>query len=339
MLAEKLLERNWVPDSVIRLKIRRLLGQRLKELQKSDQKALIESLAASPIALSVDAANAQHYEVPAAFFENVLGPRMKYSCALYEDPADSLARAEERMLALTCARAELEDGQDVLELGCGWGSLTLWMAEKYPHSRIVGVSNSSSQREFILKRAREKGLSNVEIRTEDMNRFTIDRSFDRVVSVEMFEHMRNIPLLFARISEWLKEDGKLFVHIFSHQEFSYFFEDRDESDWMARHFFTGGMMPAHSLYRHFNEHLRIEAEWIVPGLHYSKTAEHWLDNMDRNEGVVRELFQATYGRDFAPLWWARWRIFFMACAELWGWGEAWQVSHYRFCKSSRGGIG
>lgn len=337
MLTDLLLKKNLIPDFLIRLEIRRLLRRRLKEIRNSDQKDFIFALSRSPIAVSVDAANQQHYEVPAWFFENVLGPRMKYSCAFYESDTDTLEKAEEQMLALTCKRAEILDGQEILELGCGWGSLTLWMAEKYPLSKIIGVSNSSSQRNFILKRAQEKKLTNVEIITEDMNHLEMDRKFDRVISVEMFEHMRNIPLLLERISQWLKVEGKLFVHIFSHQEYSYLFEERDESDWMSRYFFTGGMMPSHSLYRNFDRHLEIEQEWIVPGSHYSRTAEDWLLNMDRNEGLMREIFKSTYGKAVGALWWSRWRIFFMACAELWGWKNPpeWQVSHYRFRNKKR----
>ena len=337
MIIDKLLEKNLIPDALIRFEIRRLLKKRLKELKHSDQSAFVRGLKNSPIALSVDAANQQHYEVPAAFFEKALGARMKYSCAFYEAPADTLNQAEERMLALTCERAELQDGQEILELGCGWGSLTLWMAEKFPNSKILGVSNSASQRELILKQAKARGLANIEIMTQDMNYFSPVRTFDRVVSIEMFEHMRNVPRLFEKISKWLKDEGKLFVHIFSHREFSYLFEDRDQSDWMARFFFTGGMMPSHHLYAQFKQNLKIEKEWMVPGFHYSKTSEHWLENMDRNESFIREVFKTTYGTQSADLWWARWRIFFMACAELWGWKESpeWQVSHYLFVKAGK----
>lgn len=332
MLTEMLLEKNLIPDVMIRFEIRRLLRQRLRELKNSDENAFIETLSKAPIALSVEAANEQHYEVPAGFFEKVLGPKMKYSCAFFKSESDTLEMAEENMLALTCQRAELTNGQNVLELGCGWGSLTLWMAERYPDSKIVGVSNSSSQREFILKRAQEKGLKNIEILTQDMNHFNTDREFDRVVSVEMFEHMRNVPLLLQKISKWLMPDGKLFVHIFAHKDSSYLFEDRDESDWMSRYFFTGGMMPSHSLYRQFNQHLEIEQEWVIPGVHYARTAEHWLSNMDKNEKSIQIILNSIYGQESSSLWRARWRVFFMACAELWGWKPSaqWQVSHYRF---------
>lgn len=336
MLTEQLLKRNLVPDSLIRIGIRKLLRQRLNEITHSDQDQFVQDIAKSPLAVAVAEANEQHYEVPAAFFEKVLGPRLKYSCAWFESATDSLAVAEEKMLALTCARAELADGQYILELGCGWGSLTLWMAEKYPNSKILGVSNSKSQREFILAQAARRGFHNVQIQTQDMNNFDAPGQFDRVVSVEMFEHMRNIPLLFSRIAGWLKDDGKLFVHIFSHRKYSYLFEIRDQSDWMSRYFFSGGMMPSHSLYKTFSEHLQIEQEWDVPGRHYSLTAEHWLKNMDRNGSSIREIFAMTYGKAATSLWWSRWRIFFMACAELWGWNKTpeWQVSHYRFHKAN-----
>ncbi len=335
MFQEKLLERKLVPDSLIRFEIRRLLSKRLKELKKLDQEKLINEISTSPIALSVDAANEQHYEVPSLFFTRCLGPRMKYSCAYYEKDDDTLKAAEETMLEITCNRAELENGQKVLELGCGWGSLTLWMAERYPNSQITGVSNSVSQREFILKRAREKGINNVEIITKDMNDLALSEEFDRVVSVEMFEHMRNVPKLFEKISGWLKSEGKLFVHIFTHKDKTYFFEDRDDSDWMSRYFFTGGMMPAHDLYQKFNQHLLVEQSWIVPGTHYSKTAEHWLENMDKNRETAFPVLQSVYGENQANLWWARWRVFFMACAELWRFdhGKEWFVSHYLLKKS------
>ena len=335
MLEEKLLEKNLVPDLLIRFKIRRLLGKRIQEIEALDQRKLIQEMVSAPIALSVDAANQQHYEVPALFFTHCLGPRMKYSCAFYENESDSLKTAEEAMLALTCKRAEIVDGQKILELGCGWGSLTLWMAEHFPKSKVTGVSNSASQKEFILNRAKEKGLTNIEIITQDMNIFKPTGTFDRVISIEMFEHMRNIPKLLKNISDWLSPEGKLFVHIFTHKDKTYFFEDKDESDWMSRYFFTGGMMPSHQLYQGFNQHLSVEQSWIVPGTHYSKTAEHWLENMDENRKTVFPILQSVYGNVQARLWWARWRVFFMACSELWRYknGTEWFVSHYLFKKN------
>lgn len=335
MIAEKLLEKGLVPDGLIRYRIRSLLRQRLKEIAGSSPEAFAQSLQGQPIAVATEAANEQHYEVPPAFFERVLGPRLKYSCALYEKPTDTLAIAEEQMLELTCQRAGLGDGQDVLELGCGWGSLTLWMAARFPGSRITGVSNSNPQREFIVARARSLGLKNVEILTRDMNQFTTELKYDRVVSVEMFEHMRNVGALLGRVATWLKPEGKLFVHVFAHREFAYLFEDRDESDWMSRFFFSGGMMPNHALYRHFEQDLRVEQDWVVSGTHYARTSEDWLINMDQHEEEIREIFRQTYGADHVSLWWARWRIFFMACAELWAWdqGQVWHVSHYLFGKT------
>ncbi|MCE9597767.1 MAG: cyclopropane-fatty-acyl-phospholipid synthase family protein [Spirochaetia bacterium] len=294
--------------------------------------AFIEMLRGSPIAVHTSEANEQHYEVPAQFFELVLGKRLKYSSA-YWGQAKTLDAAEEEMLDLTCKRAELLDGQDILELGCGWGSLTLYVAEKFPNSRITAVSNSNGQRQFIEARAAERGLANIRIITADMNSFSSDQRFDRVVSVEMFEHMRNYHLLFQKIYDLLKPGGKLFVHIFVHARYPYLFEVKDDTDWMAKYFFTGGTMPSADLLLYFKEPMTIEKHWAVNGMHYAKTARAWLENADLNKDRVMDVLRAGYGSKAAQ-WFEYWRIFFMACEELFAWnrGEEWLVNHYRFGK-------
>jgi cyclopropane-fatty-acyl-phospholipid synthase len=338
-MIDTLLEKNLLPDWIIRIGIRRLLRQRLREIERPDAPAQVTQFAAAlpelPIAINTAESKEQHYEVPTRFYQHCLGPRLKYSSCFYENGTETLAEAETRMLGLTCERARLSDGQSILELGCGWGSLTLWMAEKYPSARITGVSHSRTQREHILAEAGARGLANIEIITCDMNEFDITPCrFDRVVSVEMFEHMKNWPRLMGNIARWLKPGGLFFAHVFTHAHFAYHFEVRDESDWMSRYFFTGGMMPAHELFPRFQDDLRLVQDWKVNGRHYAQTAEHWLQNMDAHRAEIMPLFVSTYGEGQATKWWAYWRVFYLACAELWWFhsGEEWLVSHYLFRK-------
>jgi cyclopropane-fatty-acyl-phospholipid synthase len=331
-----LAERGLVPLPLVRHGIRRLLDERLSEerarhAQRGERLAeWAEEMRSSPIALVPDKANEQHYELPPAFFELVLGPRLKYSSAYYSHASRTLAHAEEEMLALTTMRAELSDGQEILELGCGWGSLTLWMAERFPRSRILAVSNSAPQREFVLARARERGLGNVAVVTCDMNRFESERRFDRIVSVEMFEHMRNWEALLARAAGWLRPEGRLFLHVFAHQRFAYPFEVRDASDWMSAHFFSGGMMPSADLVEHLRSPFELEQRWLVPGTHYARTSEDWLANLERGRPEALRILAGVYGSD-APRWYQRWRLFFLACAELFAYAEGseWLVVHQR----------
>ncbi|MGI9263494.1 MAG: SAM-dependent methyltransferase [Gammaproteobacteria bacterium] len=334
----------FVPDSVIRSGIRTLLKQRLTEIDATNPEAMAETLnefvAAmdeSEIAPLPELANDQHYEIPAEFFDHVLGDRRKYSCCYWPDDVRSLDEAEVYALGSTCERAGIADGMDILELGCGWGSLTLWIAEKYPSSSITAVSNSHSQGAYITEQARLRHLTNVTVLTKDMNDFETKQRFDRVVSVEMFEHMRNYRALFGSISDWLKPEGLFFMHIFCHRAAAYEFVDRGAGDWMSRHFFSGGIMPSDDLPLFFQDELRIEKHWRWSGTHYQKTANAWLENMDGSKRQIMPILEDTYGKELATRWWMRWRIFFMACAELFGYedGCEWMVGHYLFKRAER----
>ena len=334
-------ERGLLPDAILRRSIRYLVRQRLGELRLREPEQLarrtgefVAMMDAAPIAPVPEKANEQHYEVPAALFKLVLGKHMKYSCGYWRTGTDGLDAAEVESLRLTAEHAALEDGMTILELGCGWGSLTLWLAAHYPNSRITAVSNSRSQREHISAEADRRGLSNIRIITADMNEFRLEQSFDRVVSVEMFEHMRNYRRLFSRIAALLNARGRFLMHIFCHRAAPYEFIARDESDWMSRYFFSGGIMPADELPLLFQDELLLQQRWRWAGTHYARTANAWLCNMDAARGPVMAVLGQTYGAPNAGRWWMRWRLFFMACAELFGHdhGREWWVSHYLFRK-------
>jgi cyclopropane-fatty-acyl-phospholipid synthase len=331
-------EQGLVPDVVIRAGIRRLLRERMEEIAAGDCDAAAAladefalSMRSAPVAPLPEKANEQHYEVPAEFFGHVLGKHRKYSSCWWPQGVTTLDGAEAVSLGATCERAEIAEGQDILELGCGWGSLTLWMAKHYPTSNILAVSNSNSQREYIMAQARTLGFHNVEVITRDMNSFDAGRRFDRIVSVEMFEHMRNWPELFRRVRTWLRPDGRFFMHVFVHRLTPYAFVERDTSDWMSRYFFAGGMMPSDDLALRFQDDLRVVNRWRWSGTHYERTANAWLANMDAARVAIWPVLEKTYG-EAAQRWWMRWRVFFISCAELFGYenGQEWWVSHYLF---------
>lgn len=337
---------NWtemglVPDSVIRAGIRRLLERKRNEIRSGDVEhagnitnRFVEMMDRSPIALVPERANEQHYEVPAEFFTEVLGEHRKYSCCHWPKNVKSLDEAEASALECTAERAGIRDGMDVLDMGCGWGSMSLWIAEHYPNGRVTSVSNSSSQRDYIMSQAKARGLDNIEVHVCDMNDFEAPGTYDRIVSLEMFEHMRNWGVLFEKINGWLKPDGRFFMHVFAHRTTPYEYIDRGDSDWMTRFFFAGGIMPSWDLPLRFADHLAIEKRWAWNGRHYAQTCNAWLDKMDANRATVMPILEDTYGKADADRWWMRWRMFFMACAELFGTGtgDEWFVGHYRFKK-------
>ena len=335
-------ERGCMPDKLVRMGIRRLLKKRLAAVDQGNSvanrkrlDALIEEFSNGPLALVPEKANEQHYEVPAELFVKTLGQRLKYSGCYWPEGVADLNQAEEAALAKSCEHAELVDGMDVLELGCGWGSLSLWMAEHYPNAKITSVSNSASQREFILRRAQERGVdANLNVITCDINDLQCQQKFDRVVSIEMFEHVRNHKELFRRIAGWLTDDGRLFAHIFCHRQWTYKFEDQGSSDWMSRYFFSGGIMPGNDLFLQYQDDLTLQQQWTWDGTHYQKTCESWLRNMGKNRSQIMPLLKKIYGEKDAVRWFNRWRMFYLACSELFGFreGQEWWVSHYLFSK-------
>jgi cyclopropane-fatty-acyl-phospholipid synthase len=340
--ATRLAERGRVPDRWTRWGIRRQLTRRLSEVDPRSSEArerklheFLEETKNAPVAPVPEKANDQHYELPPEFFELCLGEYRKYSCCYWSDGAQTLSEAERRALEITCERARLEDGQRILELGCGWGSLSLFMAERYPDSRITAVSNSAPQRESILERARQRGLSNLRVITCDMNDFDpkdfgVEEPFDRAVSIEMFEHMRNWHELLRRIRSWLQPEGLLFVHIFVHAHVPYVYESKGEEDWMGHYFFTGGIMPSADQLAHYGETMELLEQWRWNGGEYEKTANAWLQELDARREEALRILRRCYGEEQAAIWLERWRIFYMACAELWGFrsGDEWLVGHY-----------
>ena len=340
-LAIQLAEAGKLPDVLVRKGIRQLVDKRLQEIKAdncetgmADLTTFIKAMNAANIAQVPELANSQHYEVPAEFFHLCLGAQRKYSGCFWMHDTQSLDEAEVLALMQTCNHADIQDGQHILELGCGWGSLSLWMAERYPKSIITGVSNSNSQREYIMAAAKARGLSNLTIITADMNNFEAPSTYDRIVSVEMFEHMRNWQVLYGKVASWLKPKGKFFKHIFVHRNTPYLFEAQADDDWMSQFFFSGGMMPSDDLPLHFQDNLKLTQRWRWDGSHYEKTANAWLQNMDENAKQITPILAVTYGENNTEIWRNRWRMFYMACAELFGYnnGQEWWVTHYLFEK-------
>ncbi len=328
-----LIERGWMPDGITRRLSRRLCQQRLNDLQQANVSvsAFAERMRESPVAPVPEKANEQHYELPAEFFELMLGRRLKYSCCFFDSDTSSIDDAEVAALTATCQRAEITDGMDILELGCGWGSLTLWMLEQFPNARVTAVSNSRFQRELILQRADEIGARDrLNVITADMNDFDVVDRFDRVVSCEMFEHMRNYQELLSRVAGWLKPNGKLFIHIFNHKRFIYEFQTEGASNWMGRYFFTGGIMPSDRVFEEFDQDMRVAESWTWDGTHYERTCNAWLELLDQRREPALKILQQAYGKAAAARWFQRWRLFLIASAELFGFenGNQWQVSHY-----------
>ena len=329
-------EHGRLPDQVVRFGIRRLLRTRLRAVQSSRDANTVDEFVnmtrSQPIAVATGRANEQHYEVPTGFYQHVLGPALKYSSCYWSTGASTLESAENESLRLTCRHADLGDGMDILELGCGWGALSLWMAQMYPLSSIVAVSNSQTQRAFIEAQATERRLNNLTVVTSDMNDFHPSGRFDRVVSVEMFEHMRNHHELMTRIYGWLKPTGRLLVHHFCHRYSPYLFETEGDHNWMGQYFFSGGMMPSRDLLQRCGSPLQSEHQWDWNGRHYARTCRAWLNNQDAAAERLRPVLARTCKESEVTRWHQRWRMFFMACEELFAFnqGKEWFVTHALF---------
>ncbi|KAL3655746.1 hypothetical protein CASFOL_000142 [Castilleja foliolosa] len=335
------LERNLLPDAVVRRLTRILLAARLRsgyrsstDLQLSDLLQFANSLKEMPIAIKTERPKSQHYEVPTSFFKLVLGKHLKYSCCYFSDKSSTVEDAEKAMLELYCERSQIKDGHSVLDVGCGWGSLSLHIAQKYPNCKITGICNSATQKAHIDDQCRAHEMQNVEIIVADISTFEMEALYDRIFSIEMFEHMKNYQDLLKKISNWMKPDGLLFVHYFCHKTFAYHFEDVNDDDWITRYFFTGGTMPSANLLLYFQDDVSIVNHWLVNGKHYAQTSEEWLKRMDHNLSSIKPIMESTYGKDSAVKWTAYWRTFFISVAELFGYnnGEEWMVAHFLFKK-------
>ena len=333
-LAENGIIPTWLIRAGIRMRLKRKLEQE-HDRHPAFKENFVKMLRNSPIAIATDDANDQHYQVPTDFYKTILGPCLKYSACYWPEGVETLQAAEIASLELVAERAQIDNGHSILDMGCGWGSFSLWAASQFPDSQILAVSNSLTQAQYIRSEAETRGLGNLNVVTRNMVEFDPEQSFDRIVSIEMFEHMRNYEMLFRRVSGWLKPGGRLFVHVFSHKTYAYDYDDSDPSDWMSNYFFTGGIMPSHDLFSHFNQDLQIDEDWKLNGMHYTRTLEAWLDNLDAEFDYIHPLFMNHYGKDSTKQWINRWRMFILACSELFGYknGTEWGISHYRFKKS------
>lgn len=333
------ISRGLIPDSLLRRGVRNQGRQRLQMMKNTDLKqeylTFLKQASSGKIAVHTDDANNQHYEVDSEFFQYCLGKNLKYSSCYWNDDTSSLDEAEDIMLDLYCKRAKIEDGMTILDVGCGWGSLSLYLAQKYPKSKITGVSNSNSQRKFIEKLGYERNLHNLNIVTKDINSFDTNKKFDRIISIEMFEHTKNSKILMDSINKWLSPDGLFFMHVFAHKYNPYYFDTEQKNAWMAKYFFTGGMMPNHDLFRDLESDLNYQKSWMLSGTHYEKTSNAWLDKMDSNKTKILELFRRNNSNSVAKKKFYFWRLFFIACAEIFGYngGSEWIISHHLFKKS------